>query len=158
MRMEERGRRKPCAGRSRLVCWKKLRESGTDQRGTVGPPRWISCAQANGDRRKTSGPAYCRYRHRRTTRVNSWKTSAAIFAEYIGSQPDWGAGAGVCGRGLSGTAAQPAGLSARCCPPRRREIDLIPDQGGVPLARNTVDALACTRRLRRHRGGRGIHQ
>ena len=40
---------------------------------------------------------------------------------------------------------------SRCCPPREEgEIDLILTKEVSRFARNTVDALACTRRLRRY--------
>ena len=98
--------------------------------------------------------AYCRVSTSQDDQRNSLENQRRYFAEYIGSQPDWELARVYADEGLSGTAARnrPA-FQQMLSAAEEGEIDLILTKEVSRFARNTVDALACTRRLRRYGGG-----
>ena len=95
--------------------------------------------------------AYCRVSTSQDDQRNSLENQRRYFAEYIGSQPDWELARVYADEGLSGTAARnrPA-FQQMLSAAEEGEIDLILTKEVSRFARNTVDALACTRRLRRY--------
>lgn len=93
--------------------------------------------------------AYCRVSTDREDQANSLHSQQTYFREYILRRPDWAYVATFADEGLSGTSTRKRKAFHRMIEAAQaREFDLILTKEVSRFARNTVDALNYTRRLR----------
>ncbi|MDE7035728.1 MAG: recombinase family protein, partial [Eubacteriales bacterium] len=93
--------------------------------------------------------AYCRVSTDREDQANSLRSQKTYFQEYIRNHPDWTLVRVFADEGLSGTSTKKR-KAFQCMieAAEAGEIDLILTKEVSRFARNTVDALGYTRRLR----------
>lgn len=93
--------------------------------------------------------AYCRVSTSQEDQRNSLENQRRYFSEYISRQPDWELVEVYADEGLSGTSSDRPAFRRMLAAAAEGEIDLILTKEVSRFARNTVDALAYTRLLRR---------
>ena len=93
--------------------------------------------------------AYCRVSTAQDDQLHSLEHQRRYFAEYISRRPDWVLVEIYADRGLSGTTVHRPAFQRMIAAAQAGEIDLILTKEVSRFARNTVDALAHTRALRR---------
>ena len=93
--------------------------------------------------------AYCRVSTAQDDQLHSLEHQRRYFAEYISRRPDWALVEIYADRGLSGTTVHRPAFQRMIAAAQAGEIDLILTKEVSRFARNTVDALAHTRALRR---------
>lgn len=95
--------------------------------------------------------AYCRVSTDSGDQMNSLENQTSFFREYIRQNPDWELVGIYSDEGVTGTSAAKRLRFLRMIEDAERgEIDLIVTKEVSRFARNTVDALNYTRRLRSH--------
>ena len=93
--------------------------------------------------------AYCRVSTDREDQANSLRSQKTYFQEYIRNHPAWTLVRVFADEGLSGTSTKKRKAFQRMIEAAEAgEIDLILTKEVSRFARNTVDALGYTRRLR----------
>lgn len=98
---------------------------------------------------KTRVAAYCRVSTDQDDQRNSLQNQKQFFAAYIAGKPDWDFVGIWADEGISGTSTRGRRqFCAMLAAAERGEIDLILTKEVSRFARNTVDTLACTRRLK----------
>ena len=99
--------------------------------------------------RKLKTAAYCRVSTDKDDQANSLASQRNYFAEYIRNHEGWILNSVYYDEGISGTQTKKrAGFNAMMEAAFRGEIDLILTKEVSRFARNTVDTLSYTRRLR----------
>ena len=93
--------------------------------------------------------AYCRVSTSQEDQRNSLENQRRFFTEYISRQPEWTLAEVYADEGLSGTSTDRPAFRKMLAAAVEGRIDLILTKEVSRFARNTVDALAYTRRLRR---------
>ena len=93
--------------------------------------------------------AYCRVSTSQEDQRNSLENQRRYFTEYISRQPDWTLTEVYADEGLSGTSTDRPAFRQMLAAAAEGRIDLILTKEVSRFARNTVDALAYTRLLRR---------
>lgn len=93
--------------------------------------------------------AYCRVSTSQEDQRNSLENQRRYFSEYISRQPDWELVEVYADEGLSGTSSDRPAFRRMLAAAAEEKIDLILTKEVSRFARNTVDALAYTRLLRR---------
>ncbi len=93
--------------------------------------------------------AYCRVSTSQEDQRNSLENQRWYFSEYISRQPDWELVEIYADEGLSGTSTDRPAFRRMLSAAAEGQIDLILTKEVSRFARNTVDALAYTRLLRR---------
>ena len=93
--------------------------------------------------------AYCRVSTDKEDQLNSLATQRQFFASYLGQRPAWRCVGIYADEGLSGTCAGSRPQFSRLIRQAMAgEVDLILTKEVSRFARNTVDALQITRRLK----------
>lgn len=93
--------------------------------------------------------AYCRVSTDQSDQLNSLQNQKRYFEQYIGRHPGWTLTGIYADEGITGTSTRRrAQFNAMIAAAERGEIDLILTKEVSRFARNTVDALAHTRRLK----------
>ncbi|MDO4270690.1 MAG: recombinase family protein [Eubacteriales bacterium] len=92
--------------------------------------------------------AYCRVSTDKDDQLHSLEAQKRYFSDYIASHPDWEPAGIWADEGISGTSTRRRQFRALLAAAENGEIDLILTKEVSRFARNTVDALACTRRLK----------
>lgn len=93
--------------------------------------------------------AYCRVSTDQSDQLNSLQNQKQYFEQYIGQRPGWTLTGIYADEGITGTSTRRrAQFNAMIAAAERGEIDLILTKEVSRFARNTVDALAYTRRLK----------
>ncbi len=93
--------------------------------------------------------AYCRVSTSQEDQRNSLENQRRYFSEYISRQPDWELVEVYADEGLSGTSSDRPAFRRMLAAAAEGQLDLILTKEVSRFARNTVDALAYTRLLRR---------
>ena len=93
--------------------------------------------------------AYCRVSTAQDDQLHSLAHQQQYFRAYISRRPDWELVEVYADRGLSGTTVRRPAFQRMIAAAQAGEIDLILTKEVSRFARNTVDALAQTRALRR---------
>lgn len=93
--------------------------------------------------------AYCRVSTSQEDQRNSLENQRRYFGEYISRQPDWTLVEVYADEGLSGTSTDRPAFRKMLAAAAEGQLDLILTKEVSRFARNTVDALAYTRLLRR---------
>nr|WP_297174285.1 recombinase family protein [uncultured Agathobaculum sp.] len=93
--------------------------------------------------------AYCRVSTAQDDQLHSLAHQQQYFAEYISRRPDWELAEVYADRGLSGTSVRRPAFQRMIAAAQAGKIDLILTKEVSRFARNTVDALAHTRALRK---------
>lgn len=93
--------------------------------------------------------AYCRVSTSQEDQRNSLENQRRFFDEYIRRQPDWELAEVYADEGLSGTSTDRPAFRRMLTAAAEGRLDLILTKEVSRFARNTVDALAYTRLLRR---------
>ncbi|MEE0155159.1 MAG: recombinase family protein [Agathobaculum butyriciproducens] len=93
--------------------------------------------------------AYCRVSTSQEDQRNSLENQRRYFSEYISRQPDWELVEVYADEGLSGTSSDRPAFRRMLTAAAEGQLDLILTKEVSRFARNTVDALAYTRLLRR---------
>ena len=93
--------------------------------------------------------AYCRVSTEREDQRNSLRSQKKYFTSYISAHPDWQLVSVYYDEGISGTqTGKRDGFNEMIAAALRGELDLILTKEVSRFARNTVDTLSCTRRLK----------
>lgn len=104
--------------------------------------------------KKLKVAAYCRVSTEQDSQINSLESQKQYFASYIAENPDWELAEVYYDEGISGTQSsrRPA-FNRMLRDAYQGNIDLILTKEVSRFARNTVDALSFTRKLKEHHVG-----
>ena len=115
--------------------------------GTAGRNRQMK--QVKNQEGKKRVAAYCRVSTEKEDQRNSLRSQKHYFTSYIGAHPDWELIRVYYDEGISGTqTGKRDGFNEMMDAALRGELDLILTKEVSRFARNTVDTLSCTRKLK----------
>ncbi len=93
--------------------------------------------------------AYCRVSTDKSDQLNSFESQRRFFEEYIGKRHDWVLCGIYCDEGVTGTSTRHRnGFNSMICAAEAGKFDLILTKEISRFARNTLDSIYYTRRLR----------
>lgn len=104
--------------------------------------------------KKLKVAAYCRVSTEQDSQINSLESQKQYFASYIAENPDWELAEVYYDEGISGTqSSRRPSFNRMLRDAYQGNIDLILTKEVSRFARNTVDALSFTRKLKEHHVG-----